>query len=293
MNTKQADVGVIVGRFQVPYLTEAHRLLLEGVIERHTTIIVFLGISVAKATVNNTLSFIARKDMLLEAYPTLTILPIHDVSDNEKWSDALDAAIEGVRGPKQSVMLYGGRDSFIKAYTGIHTTTEMEQTSFISGTKLREIASNTSAISEDWRAGAIWAMNNQYLKPTLTVDVAIYNLAKTCILMGRKENEELYRFIGGFVDNGELLEEAAIREVKEETGLEVKDIAYRGSYVINDWRYRGEVEKITTILFATIHLGGKPTPSDDIYELRWFKIEDLLPEIVIANHHQLLKRLTS
>ena len=61
---ERAEVGVIIGRFQLDNLHEGHIGIFEYVLERHDRVIVFLGMSPNKCTMNNTLDFEARKQML-------------------------------------------------------------------------------------------------------------------------------------------------------------------------------------------------------------------------------------
>ena len=60
-------------------------------------------------------------------------------------------------------------------------------------------------------------------KPSITVDIFIYNENKDFILIKRKNNpfKDCWAFPGGFVDYGETTENAAIREAKEETSIDV------------------------------------------------------------------------
>jgi len=45
LEEKYSDVGIIVGRFQVHKLTEAHFKLIDTVLKRHKKVIIFLGVS--------------------------------------------------------------------------------------------------------------------------------------------------------------------------------------------------------------------------------------------------------
>jgi bifunctional NMN adenylyltransferase/nudix hydrolase len=84
-----------------------------------------------------------------------------------------------------------------------------------------------------------------------------------------------------------------MREAYEETHLQLKDLNYNGSFPIDDWRYRGERDKVTTVLFTALINDGKPQPDDDIHELKWFDFtEDLLDEVV-PNHVVLVDALLS
>lgn len=308
---EQYDVGVIVGRFQVHELHAAHRELIEHVRERHEKIFIFLGLSPLSVSTNNPLDFEARKQMLLAEYPEINVLYIKDQYDDVVWSTNLDDMITDLVTPGQTVVLYGGRDSFISHYTGVWETRELTQSTFMSGTAQRKaIARSRVKASAEFRAGVIWASQARFPTAFTTVDIAILKMDETppvaseswkacqqctprdaCfahrdearryyakerptqILMGRKTNEKLYRFIGGFADpKSPSFEADATRETVEETGLEVGDIKYIGSTVVDDWRYRNEPDGIKTMLFQAKYLHGRPTPGDDIEEVKWFEI---------------------
>jgi bifunctional NMN adenylyltransferase/nudix hydrolase len=293
MKTKSSDVGVLVGRFQVPSLHEAHIELIDSVVNRHPKVILFLGLSPCMVTRNNPLDFEARKKMIQDKYPDITVLYIKDVPSDASWSGMLDGQISDVcRG--QSVTLYGGRDGFIKHYKGIYPTVELESKTYVSGTEIRNSISKSVKQSPDFRAGVIWAAYNQYPKVYPTVDVAIFNESGDEILMGKKLHEEQFRFIGGFADpNSESYEMDARREAAEETGCEIGDIRYIGSTLVPDWRYAREQDKIKTLFFRATYVYGSPRANDDIAMIKWIKVKDLAmtPSIVIDTHQNLVQML--
>jgi NADH pyrophosphatase NudC (nudix superfamily) len=108
--------------------------------------------------------------------------------------------------------------------------------------------------------------------------------------MARKKEETLFRFIGGFVQC-ETLEVSARREVQEEAHIEISEPQFLGSHIVDDWRYRREMDKIMTCLFEAEHTFGIPTPDDDIFELRWFEAADIHESDLVAEHRPLLKIL--
>jgi bifunctional NMN adenylyltransferase/nudix hydrolase len=292
METK-ADVGVIVGRFQVDELHDGHIALISKIVSDHRKVIIFLGMSPCKCTTKNPLDFESRKKMILDKFPNIIVLYIMDVYSDIAWSDNLDNQIKNIAGPNQSVLLYGSRDSFIKYYSGKYDTEEVEQTVFTSGTEIRKRISNLVAGSPEFRKGVIWAVNNQYPKCHPTVDIAVIGKKGNTlsILLGKRKGEPNYRFIGGFVTPGETLEAAAIREAKEETCLPLKKVRYIKSFVIDDWRYRGETDKITTSLFVSDYDGGIPQPNDDIDQLRWFSLDNALMSVIVEEHKALMRCL--
>lgn len=287
------DVGVIVGRFQVNELHEAHCELIESVRSTHDKVILFLGNSVIRNTVNNPLDYRSRRTMIHEKYPDIELGYINDHPSDEVWSKNLDRQIQDFLLPGQSVRLYGSRDSFLKSYQGKFQTCELESTTFISGTEVRRRVSNNYYPSADYRAGMIAATAHRFPTAYQTVDIAVLN-EKGELLLGRKADEKKWRFLGGFSDpRSPSLEADARREVMEESGVEVGDIRYIGSTLVDDWRYRGEVDKIKTAFFAAKYMFGKPEGADDIAEVRWFSQQEYLKlDNIMSGHHILITMLT-
>ncbi len=289
-------VGVIVGRFQVSELTPGHKELFDSVIARHEKTICVVGLSPVKATKNNPLDFECRRKMILETYPDITIVYQKDSVSNDAWSNGLDENISMQTPPAAKVTLYGSRDSFIQYYSGRHATKELVQKSFVSGTADRIKNSYNVSNSKEFRQGAIWATQNQYDGCHPTVDIAIIDRQKNRMLLGRKPNQTKFRFVGGFVDpnmkgsKSAYVERNAKREVNEESHLETGKLEYIDSFQVDDWRYRGETNKIVTLLFKTEYVFGAPQPDDDICELQWFDLtkEEKLFSKIVEEHVPLL-----
>ncbi len=290
-NDKDFNTGVIVGRFQVDELTEGHIELFNKVQKWHEKVIVFLGLSPCKCTVNNPLDFESRKIMIQEKYPEFNILYIKDFNSDIVWSDTLDYMLNMNIKKTDSVCLYGSRDSFIQYYSGKFLCRELMQEVFVSGTERRKQLAAKVNKSKDFRHGVIWATMNQWPACLPTVDIAIFNDDCTRILLGKKTHEAHYRFIGGFGEPNETYETTAVRETKEEASIDVQDMQYVKSFVINDWRYKSETNKITTSLFKVNKWTGQPAPEDDIDELRWFPFNTHLLGSVITEHREMLDYL--
>jgi bifunctional NMN adenylyltransferase/nudix hydrolase len=286
--TKPTDVGVIVGRFQVNELHEAHVDLITSVLQKHDRVLLFLGNSTIRNTLNNPLDYRARRTMIAEKFPTVEIHYINDNPSDTAWTKNLDKLIGEQLLPMQSVTLYGSRDSFLKCYTGKFNTCELEATTFISGTEVRRRVCNNYPPTADYRAGMIAATAYRFPTAFQTVDIAVVN-DKNELLLARKPEEKKWRFIGGFSDPASTsLEEDAKREVQEEAGVEVGNITYLGSTLINDWRYRGEIDKIKTALFVAKYVFGKPEGADDVAEVKWVSINNLTKNDIVETHHVLI-----
>jgi len=78
-----------------------------------------------------------------------------------------------------------------------------------------------------------------------------------------------YALIAGFVDNGESLEDAVAREVKEEVGVDVTDITYVGS---QNWPFPSQV----MLGFVATYAGGEITiDREELEDARWFACDAL------------------
>ena len=217
-----------------------------------------------------------------------------DDADDHEWSKELDRRIREVF-PVGTVTLYGGRDSFIPYYSGQFACREVEPSVYIaaSGTLERRNASLEVRSSVDWRAGVVYAAYNRYPQAFPTVDVAVTRQADDGdleVLLARKPGEKGYRLIGGFVSpTDDSLEAAARREVAEEAHVEVSGLEYIGSYRVDDWRYRSEVDKIMTTVFLARYMFGAIQPDDDIQELKWFHLDRKFDtNCLVASHKPLV-----
>ncbi len=119
--------------------------------------------------------------------------------------------------------------------------------------------------------------------PIPTVDIIIeYNIG--IVLIKRKNPPEGWAMPGGFVDYGESLETAAVREAKEETGLDVELL--RQFHTYSDPKRDPRHHTITTVFIAKAK--GKAIAGDDAKEIGIFT-KDTLPEQIAFDHRDILK----
>ena len=286
MKEKTTDIGVIIGRFQAHELHSEHIKLIESVLSKHEKVVVFLGTSSAIGTKRNPLDFITRKVMLEEKFGTeiSMIAPLADQKSNEVWSKSVDEKVRDIF-PSGSVTLYGSKDSFIPYYFGSFKTSELEPEVYVSATDIRKEISKKILSSSDFRAGIIYSAYNQYPIMHSTVDVLIKDKDGR-ILLGKKSNENKWRFVGGFVDPTDESDEAAAkREGLEETGLELGNFKFICSKKIDDWRYRNVPDrKIMTHFYECEVIFGHPEPNDDIAELKWINSDDMNTNNLVEEH---------
>ena len=104
------------------------------------------------------------------------------------------------------------------------------------------------------------------------------------ILIKRKNPPEGWALPGGFVDYGETLEAAAVREAKEETGLNIKLLRQFHTYSDPERDHRQHT--ISTIFVA--EASGETMAGDDAAELGTFH-KDCLPDKIVFDHKQILE----
>lgn len=88
---------------------------------------------------------------------------------------------------------------------------------------------------------------------------------------GNRGTYNKFACISGFVEQGETLEECVVREVKEETNLEIKNIKYIGSRA---WPFPDQL----MLEFTADYAGGElKIQEDELAEARWFRRDQLPP----------------
>ena len=122
-----------------------------------------------------------------------------------------------------------------------------------------------------------------FRNPIPTVDIIIEIESKGIILIKRKNPPYGWAIPGGFLDYGEPLEEAATREAKEETNLDVKLV--RQFYTYSDPKRDPRHHSISTVYIARGQ--GKPEAKDDAIEIGVFN-ESNLPDEIAFDHRNIL-----
>ncbi len=121
--------------------------------------------------------------------------------------------------------------------------------------------------------------------PALAVDIIIFFDNKLILIKrGREPFKDSFAIPGGFVEYGETVENAAIRESKEETGLDITKLTLLGVYSKPDRDPRGHT---VSIVFHGIG-SGTPKAGDDAKELGLFDLNQI-PKNLAFDHNKIIQ----
>lgn len=130
----------------------------------------------------------------------------------------------------------------------------------------------------------------RHRNPIPTVDVIIEQNSR--ILMIRRKNDPYKGCLalpGGFVDEGEKIEDAAIREANEETSLNIHLVDILGVYSDPKRDLRGHL--ISTVfvgIVPTDNLSVEASAQDDASEVEWINLEAINKSNIAFDHKKIL-----
>ncbi len=121
----------------------------------------------------------------------------------------------------------------------------------------------------------------EFKNPTPTVDI-IVEIGDGIVLIERKYPPFGWAIPGGFVDYGESYEAAAVREAKEETGLDVQ--LKRQFHTYSDPSRDARQHTASTVFIATAN--GIPVGRDDAIQAKIFLKQNL--PVLVFDHAKIL-----
>jgi 8-oxo-dGTP diphosphatase len=132
--------------------------------------------------------------------------------------------------------------------------------------------------------------SKRHNRPAVTVDIIIFSLVEddlNVLLIKRKfaPYSGMWAIPGGFLERGESLEQAAVRELAEETGI--TNVHIEQLYAFGDPGRDPRMQVVTITYFTLVPIDSVPhRPGDDAAETRWFSVLQL-PQLAF-DHQQIL-----
>ena len=94
--------------------------------------------------------------------------------------------------------------------------------------------------------------------------------ARGRVLLCLRRDRDLWNLPGGGVEPDETVSEGLVREVREETGLDLEDVRLQTVRTLG---------RHVEVIFTARGIGEPQVMSREITELRWFEIDSMPPEI--------------
>jgi ADP-ribose pyrophosphatase len=133
---------------------------------------------------------------------------------------------------------------------------------------------------------------NEYpTQPVVAVGAIVFRNNKVLLVRrGQPPSQNLWAIPGGRVEIGETLQEAAEREILEETGIAIKALnpVYTFDYIERDESTSARFHYVIVDLMAD-YIAGEPRAGDDAAEVRWVAAEEMAKLKVSSKTVLLLK----
>lgn len=124
--------------------------------------------------------------------------------------------------------------------------------------------------------------------PKLTVDVIVVNSKNQVLLIERKNKPYGWAIPGGFVDYGETVEHAAVRELLEETNLKISEEELNFLGIYSDPKRDPRGHTVSIVYYA--YSNSIPSAADDAKRAEFFDLSEL-PENIVFDHINILNDL--
>lgn len=133
-----------------------------------------------------------------------------------------------------------------------------------------------------------------YPRPALAVDIIIYHAnedGEDSILLIKRGNDpfkDMWALPGGYVNEGERLIDAAMRELEEETTVKDVPLTQEGTYGDPGRDPRGWVVSVVHLAILTQKVKAKG--QDDAAEAQWFKLSEIPTELAF-DHRKIIDEI--
>ncbi len=132
--------------------------------------------------------------------------------------------------------------------------------------------------------------DKQHKNPIPTVDTIVQRNSQILFVKRKKEPfKDRLALPGGFINEGERVEDAAIREVREETSLDIELDNILGVYSDPNRDPRGHI--MSTVFIGKISTDSnitEPTAGDDAAAIKWISLETINNENFAFDHKKIL-----
>ncbi|MDT7920954.1 MAG: bifunctional nicotinamide-nucleotide adenylyltransferase/Nudix hydroxylase [Meiothermus sp.] len=316
--------AVFIGRFQPPH--QAHLETITRALSRFDRLIVVLGSAFCHPTPKNPFSAEERAAMIRESLSEssrLHFIPIADDYYNDpRWFGSVRAAVEALTGPGAEICITGYHKDESSYYLHGFGDWPFEPSGVVSPLNATDVRNSYFASSGEWKAMVPLAvrqfmeqfartpsysrlqrewktiqhyrsLERRYPYPILHIATDAVVLAQEQVLLVERKGplgQGAWALPGGYVELKETLLQAALRELREETGLalEARHLKATQAFDYPGRSLRGRVISLGHFF----DLGDTPPPAvegqDDASRAFWLPLAELDPhqDRFFEDHYQ-------
>jgi hypothetical protein len=257
-------IGIIVGKFQVPYLAEHHKKIIEDTARKHRDVLILLLTPEITNTKRSPLGSTYRGDMLKRFWDTIPVADkgkfewavVGEYKDSELFFEAIDkkiAAWATHTRPNRTIVFGGNDKEMWKYYSGL---SKLEDVGYYSETKSAAAIRNEYAWVEhqktkDFGYGVIHTVNNLKGRDMIYGVGLVRDKARD-ILFVKYDNESKWTLprVNLWESSKATLEETIRLGICQQFyGIHIKNPTYNKSYRSTDWRFRKIDEEPLYLVF--------------------------------------------
>lgn len=331
------DYLVFIGRFQPFHI--GHQQVIETALAQSKQVVLLIGSAQQPRSTRNTFTFSEREQMVLGAFTPsdaarIHCVPLVDVLYNDpRWVQSVEAAVQSITGNNPDLTIglvghYKDRSSYYLSLFPHWQTVSVDSYQGISATPIRDaylsgavpdhdlLPTSTIKVLDQFKQSKDYAMLHaeaayivDYKKswasapypPTfMTVDaVLIHDEHILLIERGNMPGKGLMALPGGFVDPDETLFLACLRELGEETNINLSEKVLRAAYRKQgtyDEPHRCERGRAITqgFYFELDPTSARPVVvgGDDAKAAFWRPLSDVRSDLMFEDHFAIIEDLT-
>ena len=130
---------------------------------------------------------------------------------------------------------------------------------------------------------------SEFWHPSVATDIVLFTIRnkKLSLLLVKRKDNQMWELPGGFLTKGESLNECAMRELKEETGIEIPFLRQFENFSNPKRDHRGQT---ISVAFIGIHPSGKLKlkADTDISDVNWYYY-DKIPQLAFDHNEICMK----
>jgi bifunctional NMN adenylyltransferase/nudix hydrolase len=329
---KKYKLAVFIGRFQ-PYHNGHHAVVTKG-LEVAEYVLILIGSSGGARSLRNPFTWEERCRMIQPHFNNrvmIDFLPDYLYND-ERWIESIQQIVAEHADDNEGIVLIGhtkdGSSYYLKLFPQWHhvdvpnlvnlSSTDIREAYFGWGgmdekimpkptldflLKFQETPEYSKLVAEQVFVDnykSKWA-NSPYPPTFVTVDACVVQSGHI-LLVKRKEfpGKGLWALPGGFINQMEKIEDAVIRELREETKIKVPAPVLRGCIKdrkVFDDPYRSSRGRTITHAFLIVLPPDFTLPkvkgSDDAEKASWFPISQVTRDMMYEDHMDIIQNLTA